>query len=104
MTATIIRFAYGDIYDNTEKDGAKHKVFECRLESILKPDRAERRGENEPQQGALPTSEPLFLQRGGSPPWNYKRSARWRQKQYSARLCKPRSRAIANTHSGQSDE
>jgi hypothetical protein len=51
MTATIIRFAYGDIYDNTKKDGAKHKVFECRLESILKPDRAERRGENEPQQG-----------------------------------------------------
>jgi single-strand DNA-binding protein len=30
-----------------EKDGVKHKVFECRLESILKLDRAERRGENE---------------------------------------------------------
>jgi single-strand DNA-binding protein len=30
-----------------EKDGVKHKVFECRVESILKLDRAERRGENE---------------------------------------------------------
>ena len=30
-----------------EKDGVKHKVFECRLESILKLDRAERRGEDE---------------------------------------------------------
>ena len=30
-----------------EKDGVKHKVFECRLESILKLDRAERRGEND---------------------------------------------------------
>jgi single-strand DNA-binding protein len=30
-----------------EKDGVKHKVVECRLESILKLDRAERRGENE---------------------------------------------------------
>ena len=30
-----------------EKDGAKYKVLECRLESILKLDRAERRGENE---------------------------------------------------------
>ena len=30
-----------------EKDGVKQKVFECRLESILKLDRAERRGENE---------------------------------------------------------
>jgi single-strand DNA-binding protein len=27
-----------------EKDGVKRKVFECRLESILKLDRAERRG------------------------------------------------------------
>jgi hypothetical protein len=27
-----------------KKDGVKHKVFECRLESILKLDRAERRG------------------------------------------------------------
>jgi single-strand DNA-binding protein len=30
-----------------EKDGVKHKVFECRLESILKLDRAERRGADE---------------------------------------------------------
>ena len=30
-----------------EKDGAKHKVFECRLESILKLDRAERREEDQ---------------------------------------------------------
>jgi len=30
-----------------EKDGVKHRVFECRLESILKLDRAERRGEND---------------------------------------------------------
>ena len=30
-----------------EKDGVKHNVFECRLESILKLDRAERHGENE---------------------------------------------------------
>jgi single-strand DNA-binding protein len=30
-----------------EKDGVKHKVFECCLESILKLDRAERHGENE---------------------------------------------------------
>ena len=30
-----------------EKDGMKHKVFECRLESILKLDRAERRGADE---------------------------------------------------------
>jgi hypothetical protein len=30
-----------------EKDGMKHKIFECRLESILKLDRAERRGEDE---------------------------------------------------------
>jgi single-strand DNA-binding protein len=27
-----------------QEDGVKHKVFECRLESILKFDRAERRG------------------------------------------------------------
>jgi single-stranded DNA-binding protein len=30
-----------------DKDGVKHKVFKCRIESILKLDRAERRGENE---------------------------------------------------------
>jgi single-strand DNA-binding protein len=30
-----------------EKDGVKHKVFECRLESILKLACTERRGENE---------------------------------------------------------
>ena len=30
-----------------EQDGVKHKVFECRIESILKPDRAERRGADE---------------------------------------------------------
>jgi single-strand DNA-binding protein len=30
-----------------EKDGVKHKVFECRLESVLKLDRAERRGADE---------------------------------------------------------
>ena len=30
-----------------EKDGVKHRVFECRLESILKLDRAERRGADE---------------------------------------------------------
>jgi single-strand DNA-binding protein len=30
-----------------EKDGVKHKVFECRLDSILKLDRAERRGSDE---------------------------------------------------------
>lgn len=30
-----------------EKDGSKHKVFECRLESILKLDRAERREEDQ---------------------------------------------------------
>jgi hypothetical protein len=30
-----------------EKDGVKHKVFECRLKSILKLDRAERCGEEE---------------------------------------------------------
>jgi hypothetical protein len=30
-----------------EKDGVKHKVFECRLESILKLDRAERRDADE---------------------------------------------------------
>jgi single-strand DNA-binding protein len=30
-----------------EKDGAKHNVFECRLESILKLDRAERREEEQ---------------------------------------------------------
>jgi single-strand DNA-binding protein len=30
-----------------ERDGMKHKVFECRLESILKLGRAERRGEDE---------------------------------------------------------
>ena len=30
-----------------EKDGVKHKVFECCLESILKLDRAERCVENE---------------------------------------------------------
>jgi single-strand DNA-binding protein len=30
-----------------EKDGAKHKVFECRLESIVKLDRAERREEDQ---------------------------------------------------------
>ena len=30
-----------------EKDGAKHRVFERRLESILKLDRAERRGADE---------------------------------------------------------
>jgi hypothetical protein len=30
-----------------EKDGVKHRVFECHLESILKLNRAERRGEDE---------------------------------------------------------
>ena len=30
-----------------EKDGVKHRVFECRLESVLKLDRAERRGADE---------------------------------------------------------
>jgi single-strand DNA-binding protein len=30
-----------------EKDGAKHKVFECRLDSILKLDRAVRREEDQ---------------------------------------------------------
>jgi len=30
-----------------EKDGVNHRVFECRLESILKLHRAERRGEGE---------------------------------------------------------
>jgi single-strand DNA-binding protein len=30
-----------------EKHGVKHKVFDCRLESILKLDRAERRGADE---------------------------------------------------------
>jgi single-strand DNA-binding protein len=30
-----------------EKDSVKHKVFECRLESILMLDRAERRGTDE---------------------------------------------------------
>jgi hypothetical protein len=30
-----------------EKDGVNHMVFECRLESILKLDRAERPAENE---------------------------------------------------------
>ena len=30
-----------------EKDGVKHRVFECRLESVLKLDRAERRGTDE---------------------------------------------------------
>jgi single-strand DNA-binding protein len=30
-----------------EKDGVKHKIFECRLESILKLDRAERRADDE---------------------------------------------------------
>ncbi len=35
-----------------DKDGVKHKVFECRLESILKLDRAARR--EEPQAGDDP--------------------------------------------------
>jgi single-strand DNA-binding protein len=30
-----------------EKDGVKHKIFECRLESILRLDRAERRASDE---------------------------------------------------------
>jgi single-stranded DNA-binding protein len=37
-----------------EKDGVKHKVFECRLESILKLDRAERRGELISKEGYSP--------------------------------------------------
>jgi single-strand DNA-binding protein len=35
-----------------DKDGVKHKVFECRLESILKLDRAARR--EEPESGEDP--------------------------------------------------
>ena len=46
-----------------EKDGVKHKVFECRLESILKLDRAERRGENESD-----GSRELISKEGCSPP------------------------------------
>ena len=61
-----------------ESDGIKHRVFECRLESILKLDRAERRGRTNLRPRELMSEEGYLPPQVSVPPSpRRKHSGRW---------------------------